>query len=106
MDFQIIEYMGYENYALNDILKVIEENDIENEKLPVFNYSKKDGSKHTYLPDIFIISQNKFIEVKSTYTITQDIDVIFLKQKTVKDNGYECEIWVYNEKGEKVKCYK
>ena len=103
---KIIEYMGYENYALNDILKVIEENDIENEKLPVFNYSKKDGSKHTYLPDIFIISQNKFIEVKSTYTITQDIDVIFLKQKTVKDNGYECEIWVYNEKGEKVKCYK
>jgi len=103
---KIIEYMGWENYALDDLLLTYEENDIENETLPVFDYIKPDGIKHTYLPDIFIISQNKFIEVKSTYTITQDADVIFLKQNAVKDTGYECEIWVYNEKGEKVECYK
>ena len=98
--------MGYEHYALDDLTKEIDETDIENENLPVFDYIKPDGTNHTYLPDIFIISQNKFIEVKSTYTITQDTDVIFLKQKSVKDVGYECEIWVYNEDGKKVECYK
>lgn len=103
---KVIQYMGYENYALDDLTKEIDETDIENKHLPVFDYIKPDGTNHTYLPDIFIISQNKFIEVKSTYTITQDIDVIFLKQKSVKELGYECEIWVYNEKGEKVECYK
>jgi len=102
---KIIEYMGWENYALDDLLVTYEESDIENETLPVFDYIKQDGTNHTYLPDIFIISQNKFIEVKSTYTITQDTDVIFLKQTAVKDAGYECEIWVYNAKGEKVECY-
>ena len=56
---------------------------------------------------IIIINYNhKFIEVKSIYTITQDTDIIFLKQTVVKDAGYECEIWVYNGKGEKVECYK
>jgi hypothetical protein len=99
---KVIQYMGYENYALDDLTKEIDETDIENKHLPVFDYIKPDGTNHTYLPDIFIISQNKFIEVKSTYTITQDIDVIFLKQKSVKELGYECEIWVYNDKGKKV----
>jgi hypothetical protein len=103
---KIIEYMGWENYALDDLLVTYEESDIENETLPVFDYIKPDGTNHTYLPDIFIISQNKFIEVKSIYTITQDTDVIFLKQTAVKDAGYECEIWVYNREGEKVECHK
>ena len=97
--------MGYEHYAFSDLINVIQEDDIENVKLPVFDYTKPDGSIHTYLPDIFIKSQNKFIEVKSIYTITQDTDVICIKQQAVKDAGYECEIWVYNEKGEKVECY-
>ena len=97
--------MGYEHYAFSDLINVIQEDDIENVKLPVLDYTKPDGSIHTYLPDIFIKSQNKFIEVKSIYTITQDTDVICIKQQAVKDAGYECEIWVYNEKGEKVECY-
>jgi hypothetical protein len=100
-----IQYMGYENYALDDLLTICKEEDINNDKLPVFDYIKNDGTKHTYLPDILIISQNKFIEVKSTYTITQDTDIIFLKQKAVKDAGYKCEIWVYNDNGEKIECY-
>ena len=33
-------------------------------------------------------------------------DCIFLKQQALKDAGYECEIWVYNKKGEKIECHK
>jgi hypothetical protein len=32
------------------------------------------------------------------------LDENLLKQKAVKDAGYNCEIWVYNSKGEKVEC--
>jgi hypothetical protein len=103
---KITEYMGYENYALDELLLIYEENDIKNENLPVFDYIKHDGTMHTYLPDIFVISQNKFVEVKSTYTIKCDVDVIFIKQNAVKNAGYKCEIWVYNSKGEKVECYE
>lgn len=102
---KIIEYMGYENYALDELLTLFNENDIENETLPTFEYIKPDGTTHTYLPDIFIISQNKFIEVKSTYTITQYTEIIFLKQQAVKNAGFECEIWVYNSEGKKVECH-
>jgi hypothetical protein len=99
---KVIEYMGYENYALEELLKMYEENDIENDMLPIFHYKKQDGTDHTYLPDIFIKSHNKFIEVKSTYTITQDHDTILLKQQSVKNAGFDCEIWVYNNSGEKI----
>lgn len=102
---KIIEYMGWENYALDELFTIHDENDIENENLPVFNYIKPDGTIHTYLPDIFIKSINKFIEVKSTYTITQSTDIIFLKQQSVKNAGFACEIWVYNSEGKKVECY-
>jgi hypothetical protein len=40
------------------------------------------------------------------WTAKQGEDIIFLKQKALKDDGYECEIWIYNEKGEKVECHK
>jgi hypothetical protein len=102
---KIIEYMGWENYALDELLTMYDENDIENENLQVFDYIKPDGTTHTYHPDIYIKSINKFIEVKSTYTITQSTDIIFLKQQSVKDSGNDCEIWVYNSQGKKVDCY-
>ena len=66
-----------------------------------------DGKKHRYYVDFYIPSQNKTIECKSTWTMKKGIEKnnIFLKQQAVKDAGYECEIWVYNSKGEKVECY-
>lgn len=28
------------------------------------------------------------------------------KQQAMKDQGYQCEIWVYDDKGVKIECYK
>jgi len=97
-------YMGYENYAIDDLInkEKINEDDIYTEKLQQFEYRNpnEDYYKiHYYTPDIFIQSQNRYIEVKSTYTITQDIEKIFRKQNAIKKLGIVCEIWVYNEKG-------
>lgn len=96
---------GYENWGLDELLKnAIPEKDIitsRNIEQKFYYYKEKE---HRYYPDIFIPSQNKFIEVKSIYTYEDDKEVVLLKQKAVKDAGHFCEIWIYNSKGEKVEC--
>ena len=104
----IIEIQGYEPYALDDLLQkenILEENIVVGtENVPEIWYLDSNSKKHRYYVDVFIPSQNRMIEVKSTYTIKLNNDTILLKQQACKDAGYSCEIWVYNSKGEKVEC--
>jgi hypothetical protein len=106
---KIIQYQGYENFALDELINrenITEENILNGLlNVPEIWYTGLDNVIHRYYVDLFIPSQNRCIEVKSDYTITRDNNTIKLKQQAVKDAGYECEIWVYNSKGEKVECY-
>jgi len=105
---KIIKYQGYENFALDELLQDgILKDDFVNScaDVPEIWYEGLDKKTHRYYVDLFIPHQNKCIEVKSIYTITRDNETIKLKQQAVKDAGYLCEIWVYNEKGKKVECY-
>lgn len=96
---------GYENWGLDDLLKnAIPEEDIITGRNIEHKFPYYNEGDHRYYPDIFIPSQNKFIEVKSTYTYEADKEVVLLKQKAVKDAGHFCEIWIYTDKGEKVDC--
>jgi hypothetical protein len=105
----IIKVQGYEHYAYDELLNIenIKEDDILNgaSNVPEIWYYKDDIKKRHYV-DIFIPSQNRCIEVKSTWTAEKKQDNIFLKQQAGKELGYNYEIWVYNGKGEKVQCYK
>jgi hypothetical protein len=105
-----INIQGYENYALDELLQKehILENDIitNRTQVPEIWYLDKNTKKHRYYVDIFIQSQNRMIECKSTWTMKKGIekDNVYLKQQACKDAGYSCEIWVYNSKGNKVEC--
>ena len=103
-----IKYQGYENFALNEIINNIDENDIITgcKNVPKITYNDENGKLHYHFVDIFIKSQNKCIEVKSTWTLNNKKSNVFLKQKYAKESGYDYEIWVYNSKGEKVDCFK
>jgi chromosomal replication initiation ATPase DnaA len=68
-------------------------------------YEDIDKKKHRHYVDIYIPSQNRMIEVKSTWTAEKKKDNIFLKQDAVKKMGYLYEIWVYDDKGIKVQCH-
>jgi hypothetical protein len=106
---KIIKIQGYENYALDELLQngILEEDIITGCKnVPEIWYEDENGKKHRHYVDIFIPSQNKCVEIKSTWTAEKKKDCIFLKQKAGKALGYNYEIWVYNRKGEKVECYK
>jgi hypothetical protein len=54
--------------------------------------------------DIFIPSQNRCIEVKSEWTYNQQINSVLLKENAAKELGYNYEMWIYDNKGNK-KCY-
>ena len=106
---RIERIQGYEPFMLNELLQkenVLENDIIVNRKeVPEIWYEDEDGKKHRYFVDCYIPSEKRCIEAKSTWTAKKKKDCIFLKQQAVKDAGYECEIWIYNEKGEKVESY-
>ncbi len=106
---KIIKCQGYEPLALDELLQkeLINEDDIVTgaKNVPKIWYTDEQNIKHRHYVDIFIPSQNRCIEVKSTWTINIKKDNIFLKQQAGKDLGYKYEIWVYNAKGERVETY-
>ena len=102
----IINIQGYEHFALDELLqnKNINENDIITgcKNVPTIWYNDESGKKHRHFVDIFIPSQNKCIEVKSTWTFKKQKEIVLLKKMAAKELGYLYEIWVYDNKGNKV----
>jgi len=97
---------GYEPLALDKLLKednILEEDIITGCKnVPQIWYDDENGKKHRHYVDIYIPSQNRCIEVKSTWTAEKKKDNIYLKQNAGKELGYKYEIWIYNAKKELV----
>ena len=97
---------GYEPFALDKLIKeenIIEENIITGCKnVPKIWYYDNKNKKHRHYVDIYIPSQNRCIEVKSTWTAEKKKDNIYLKQNAAKELGYQYEIWIYNRKKELV----
>jgi len=105
---KIVNYQGYENLALDELIQNICENEILNSRIdvPSIWYTTDDGKKHRHYVDIFIPTQNRCIEVKSEWYFNQSKDIIIKKQNAAIELGYKYEIWVYNKKGEKINCYE
>jgi hypothetical protein len=106
----ILKLQGYEHYAFDVLLKKenIDESDIITgcTNVPTIWYEGSDGKKHRHFVDFFIPSQNRCIEVKSTWTAKINHIAVFLKQDAAKKLGYKYEIWIYNSKGELVEFYE
>ena len=106
----IILTQGYEHLALDELInkeQIDEKNIIMGAKnVPTIWYFGNDDKNHRHYVDIFIPTQNRCIEVKSTWTAKHNEHNIYLKQKAAKLLGYNYEIWIYNEKEEKINCYE
>jgi hypothetical protein len=102
---KIIDYQGYENFALDELLFVekINEDDIISSRkdVPEIWYNDKNNKRRRHYVDFYIKSQNRCIEVKSTWT-NQEKNNVFEKQKAAKDLGYKYDIWIYNKNGDKI----
>lgn len=101
---KIIKIQGYEHFALDILLGQYSENDIlvsnseiRNE-IGILNYFMDDKDR-IYIPDIYIKSCNKIIEVKSKWTYEIEIDKNELKKKSCLDNNILFEFWIFNKFG-------
>jgi hypothetical protein len=101
-----VKFQGYENKAIDLLLKSYNENDIiinDKEIKDIIGeiwYIGEDNKKHKYYPDIFIISENKIIEVKSTWTYTLHEKMNLLKKKSCINTGFKFKFMIFNKKGE------
>ena len=102
---KIIDYQGYENFALDELLNkehLLEEDIISNRQdVPEIWYCDKTGKKRRHFVDFFINSQKRCIEVKSTWT-NQSKNNVLEKQQAAINLGYKYEIWVFDKKGNKL----
>jgi hypothetical protein len=102
---KIISYQGYENFAFDDLLNI--ENVLEDDiftnrtEVPELWYTDKSNKLRRHFVDIYIKSQNRCIEVKSTWTNQEKNNVLEKKQSAI-NLGYNYEIWIYNKKGNKL----
>jgi hypothetical protein len=107
---RIEKVQGTEPYAINELLEkeFIDEDEIlvGAKNVPTIWYNDENGKKHRHYVDIFIPYQNRCIESKSTWTAEKKKDNIFLKQNAAKELGYQYEIWIYDQKGNKVQEHK
>jgi hypothetical protein len=95
----MITYQGYENIALDELLKTIKEEDITNDIkiMPKFIY-EFEGETHRYYPDIYVPSQKRIIEVKSPYTYKKQLEQNHCKRAQVMKDGYTFEFWICDKK--------
>lgn len=101
---RVVSCQGYEPLAYELLLsKGVDEEDIYVEKditdsaaFPTFKY-EYEGKARRYLPDIYIASEDKIIEVKSDYTFEIQRERNILKALSVKKYGYAVEIWIFNK---------
>ena len=84
--------------AIDELLEEGNEQDIivKRSEVPVCLWISEDGKEHRYFVDIYVKSQNRCIEVKSNWTYEKNIDSVELKLMALKDEGYDCELWIYN----------
>jgi hypothetical protein len=93
---------GYEPYCLKDLISIenISEQDIivGATAMPRISYEYEDNN-HIYFPDIYIISMNKIIEVKSLYTANCESKKIVTKLNACEEQGLNVELRIYDDSG-------
>lgn len=102
---QKVNIQGYEHFGINLLLKQgYKEKDIILDKKRIEKITRKffwkDKKIHRYYPDIFIKSENRFIEIKSKWTNRKELNKNnFKKLNCVKEKGYNISLWEFNSCG-------
>ena len=104
----IIDIQGYENYGLDILInneKINEEDIITKRKyVPNLWYMYNDIN-HRHFVDIYVKSQKRCVEIKSTWTFKKNKEEVLLKQKSAQKAGYKYDIWVFDKGAKLVETY-
>ena len=92
---------GYEHLGLDILLKTYHEDDIlsSRKEVPELWWTfEGDDTPYRHYVDFYIPSVRKCIEVKSTWTYDRNEDKVLAKQGSAKKEGYQYEIWIFDDK--------
>jgi uncharacterized C2H2 Zn-finger protein len=98
---KVVKVQGHEDRALDLIFETYNESDVLIKTEDIKNsigeiwYIGDDKKNHRYFPDIFIISENRVVEVKSEYTYESNRKVNEQKKKAVIDAGYNFNFIIF-----------
>jgi hypothetical protein len=103
---RLVRVQGYESFALGMLLSIgVSEEEIyaqddiaKCELIEEFWYEFK-GQNCRYFPDIFDWQNERFIEVKSEWTLVKNMDKTQAKIQCIQRAGYDIEVWIFNDKG-------
>jgi hypothetical protein len=98
---KIIHVQGYEPRCIDILLEKYKEEEItvNPEDMPLFRYINPDKKVISrYYPDIYIITENIVIEVKSDYTYSKEVEKNNAKFLQVIKDGYTLHLYVFNKK--------
>ena len=98
--------LGYEGIMLDLLLSdgFLEDDIVTNDECPNIEWFDTNNKKHNHIPDIFIKSLNKIIEVKGDYTGSEKfIETIKLKKKFAEELGFTYVVYVIDGKTKKIK---
>jgi hypothetical protein len=96
---KLVKVQGYENKALDILLQTFIESDIFVQRKEIENEIGKiryvfNNTEHFYIPDIYIKSINKIIEVKSNWTYKNQLERNLVKEQSCKDFGFDFEFMI------------
>jgi len=96
---ETINIQGYENFALDILIKKYNDNEILNRRIDMpkifYEFNKKN---RVYFPDLYIPKDNLIIEVKSDYTYKNNLIKNILKAHAVRKLKYNYEVWIFDIK--------
>ena len=94
-----INIQGYENMALDILIKIYSDNEIINRRIDMPNIFYEFNKKNRiYFPDLYIPKDNLIIEVKSNYTYKTYLIKNILKAHAVRKLKYNYEVWIFDSK--------
>ena len=99
-----IRVQGYERYVIPEFLKKYDRKDLRiglEENNPILYFFK--GTEREYYPDLYIVPENRIIEVKSDYSFQFDYDKNIAKKEACLSKGFKFEFHIWNEKNKKNK---
>lgn len=95
---KVIKVQGYEDKALDFLLKKYSENEILECKTPIIKYKEKKADRVFY-PDFYIKKNNLIIEIKSRFTYENWKEKNIAKITECKNQGFNIEYWIIDKKG-------
>lgn len=101
-----IQVQGYEPQALTLLVADgYDETTLLTAKadVPKIMYLDDAGGEHRYYVDVYIPTEMRMIEVKSSWTLLLDPEKIEAKRRACVGAGYRYEIWVMDHRGHKAR---